>query len=135
MLVLRQRATAPDEPLPSGEPARTGPRPACGTVKDGTLVSHRPRSSTRNLTFAFLSADGERLVTDVRERQGNTSKLTAIRVVRVSDGKELARMSVDRSERARKGVICLAGSPDLAKVLLCDTRLASPLNTSYVCTT
>jgi serine/threonine protein kinase/WD40 repeat protein len=90
-------------------------------VKDGTLVhTSTPLVNTRPIFIhAFLSADGERLVTDVREGQGNTTTLNAIRVVRVSDGKELARMSVaHRSEPTR--VLFLAGSPDLAKVLLCD---------------
>ena len=56
--------------------------------------------------------------------QGNTSKLIAFRVVHVSDGKELARMSVDpRSEP--QTVFFFAASPDLAKVLLYETSSAS----------
>ena len=93
-------------------------------VKDGTLVHTSTRPVYTEPTVAFLSTDGERLFTDVREGQGNTSKLIALRVVHVSDGKELARMSVDpRSEP--QTVFFIAASPDLAKVLLYETSSAS----------
>jgi serine/threonine protein kinase/WD40 repeat protein len=99
-------------------------------VQNGTLVhTSTPLVNSETIFMhAVLSADGERLVMDVREGQENRSMLTAIRVVRVADGKELTRMSVDpRSEPAR--VLFLAGSPDLAKVLLCEQN--SPARLQY----
>jgi WD40 repeat protein len=93
-------------------------------VKDGTLVHTSTRPVFTERTVAVLSTDGERLFTEVREGQGNTSKLIAVRVVHVSDGRELARMSVDpRSEP--KTVFFFAASPDLATVLLYETSSAS----------
>ena len=93
-------------------------------VNDGTLVYTSPPLVSTEAVFilAFLSADGERLATEVRESQGNTSKQSAIRVVRVSDGKELARMSVGRRSESR-GPLFVGGSPDLAKVLICENSL------------
>ncbi len=93
-------------------------------VKDGTLVHASTQPVFTESTFAFLSTDGERLFTEVREGQGNTSKLIALRVVHVSDGKELARMSVDPQSEP-KTVLFFAASPDLATVLLYETSSAS----------
>ena len=91
-------------------------------VKDGTLVYASTPLADTQATFirGFLSADGERLVTDVRERQGNTVKVTAFRVVRISDGKELARIAPIAQTRPRGSL--LAASPDLANVLLGYTQ-------------
>ncbi len=91
-------------------------------VKNGTLVhtSTPPVNMQSRFTHAFLSADGERLVTDVHEGHANAFKLTAVRVVRVSDGKELVRMSVDPRPEPTSNLF-LAGSPDLARVLLCES--------------
>ena len=93
-------------------------------VNDGTRVYTSPPLVSTEAVFilAFLSADGERLATEVRETQGNTSKQSAIRVVRVSDGKELAQMSVGRRSESR-GPLFVGGSPDLAKVLICENSL------------
>ena len=90
-------------------------------VKDRTLLhTSAPLAEMRQLV-TFFSSDGERLVTDVREGQvnanRNASRLKAIRLVRVSDGKELARMSIDRQSDTT-WVSLLGGSPDLANVLL-----------------
>ena len=73
-------------------------------VKDGTLVHTSTHPVSTEPTAALLSTDGERLFTGVRERQGIKSKLKALRVVRVSDGKELARMSVDAQSEPQDGV-------------------------------
>jgi hypothetical protein len=87
-------------------------------VKHQTLVYTSPPPSPMRQLDTFFSADGERLVTDVREGQmkvnRNASGLTAIRVVGVSDGKELTRMSVDR-QIDTTWVSALGVSPDLAK--------------------
>src|SRR5262249_47212063 len=93
-------------------------------VKDGTLVHTSTHPVSTEPTAALLSTDGERLFTGVRERQGIKSKLKALRVVRVSDGKELARMNVDAQSEPQT-VFFLAASPDLARVLLYETSAAS----------
>ncbi len=86
-------------------------------ARDGTLVytsSPRPLFSQ---TSSSLSADGQRLIVDLREGNGQYPPMTGMQIIRVSDGKELSRIRVELKDN-NNWFNCLAYSPDKKNLLL-----------------
>jgi serine/threonine protein kinase/WD40 repeat protein len=85
---------------------------------DGKLLYNPGPCHVFSASFASLSADGEQLTIDEREGDGNLQRITAVRIIRVSDGREIARMPVESENVTRHLVI----GRDDGRVLLDRTQ-------------